>query len=154
MRRKEEKAILKRKGKCRFYLTDQGCRRGKGCSYSHEVKDDRRRCWNCGAVDHMSPQCTRPKDSKDVAKPKVAKIEKEKDDGKKEDAESPSSPPTVKELLDEANKVLKSLGPSTMPSQAKPSGGVKGDAERQEVVDRLQAQLNGLLGRRPGQHNL
>ena len=134
----------KERGKCRFYLTDQGCRRGKGCSYSHEVKDDRRRCWNCGAVDHMSPQCTRPKDSKDAVKPKVSRMEKEKEDGKKEDAEGSASPPTVKELLDEANKVLKSLGPSTSASQVKPTGGVKGDAERQEVVDRLQAQLNAL----------
>ena len=137
----------KDKGKCRFFLTDQGCRRGKSCSYSHEARDDRRRCWNCGGVDHMSPQCQRPKEGKDAAKPKVAKIEKGKEEGRMEEVEGLSSPPTMKELLDEANKVLKSLAPpptSQPPKISESSGGVKGSTERQEVVDRLQAQLNAL----------
>lgn len=34
----------KERGKRRFFLTDQGCRRGKNCSYSHQdLKDDCRR---------------------------------------------------------------------------------------------------------------
>ena len=138
---------FKEKGKCRFFLTDQGCRRGKSCGFSHDARDDRRRCWNCGGIDHMSPQCQRPKEGKDAVKPKVARIEKGKDEGKTEEVEGSSSPPTMKDLLDEANKVLKSLSPSTTPSPPRSDGGgggVKGSAERQEVVERLQAQLNAL----------
>ena len=135
----------KDKPRCKFYLTDQGCRRGKGCSYAHEGRDEKRRCWNCGAIDHMAPQCPRPKEVKEAPKTKVLRSEKEREDSKKEDTESSGSPSTVKDLLDEANRVLKSLGPSTTPSPQKSEGSqVKGDVERQEVVDRLQAQLNAL----------
>ena len=49
------------RGKCKFYLSDQGCRRGKACQWSHDQKDEKRRCWNCGSPEHMSPVCPRPK---------------------------------------------------------------------------------------------
>lgn len=45
--------------KCRFFLTDQGCRRCKECGFSHEQKDEKRRCWNCDAIDHFSNSCPR-----------------------------------------------------------------------------------------------
>ena len=45
-------------GKCRFYLTDEGCRRGRGCKFSHEgLKDQHRRCWTCGSTQHLSNKC-------------------------------------------------------------------------------------------------
>ncbi|OLP98838.1 Retrovirus-related Pol polyprotein from transposon TNT 1-94 [Symbiodinium microadriaticum] len=47
---------------CRFYTTDEGCRRGKACKYEHTMKDlskmDRRdRCYECGAKGHMAASC-------------------------------------------------------------------------------------------------
>lgn len=33
----------KEKLKCRFYLTEEGCRRGKSCKWSHDIKDDAKR---------------------------------------------------------------------------------------------------------------
>ena len=47
---------------CRFYTTDEGCRRGKACKYEHTMKDlskaDRKdRCYECGAKGHMAASC-------------------------------------------------------------------------------------------------
>ena len=43
---------------CKFFTTDQGCRKGKGCKWAH-VMDDQKRCWNCGAKDHFATSCPR-----------------------------------------------------------------------------------------------
>ena len=47
---------------CKFYLSDEGCRRGKSCRYEHSMKDvskaeRRERCYECGAKGHMSGAC-------------------------------------------------------------------------------------------------
>ncbi|CAE7391000.1 PIP5K4, partial [Symbiodinium necroappetens] len=52
---------------CRFYVTDEGCRRGKACKYEHTMKDlskaDRRdRCYECGAKGHMASACPTKKE--------------------------------------------------------------------------------------------
>ena len=44
---------------CRFFLTDQGCKKGEDCQWAHQV-DDQKRCWNCGGRDHFADKCTRP----------------------------------------------------------------------------------------------
>ena len=36
------------KAKCRFFLTEQGCRKGKECVFSHDQKDEKKRCFVCG----------------------------------------------------------------------------------------------------------
>eukprot|EP00439_Symbiodinium_sp_Y106_P022158 s6090_g2.t1 len=49
-----------RQGACKFFQTDQGCRRGAGCKYTHEFssKDEKRsRCWFCGSKQHRQPEC-------------------------------------------------------------------------------------------------
>lgn len=45
---------------CRFFLTEGGCKKGKQCSWSH-VLDDQRRCWTCGSTRHLAPDCDRPR---------------------------------------------------------------------------------------------
>ena len=67
------------KTKCKFYLSEQGCRRGKACKLLHDQKDERRRCWNCGSPEHMAQACTRPKERGDASptKPKIQKVEGE-----------------------------------------------------------------------------
>ena len=52
---------------CRFYLSDEGCRRGKSCKYEHSMKDlskaERRdRCFECGAKGHLSSTCPTKKE--------------------------------------------------------------------------------------------
>ena len=98
------------KGKCRFYLRDTGCRRGKSCQWSHDQKDEKRRCWNCGSPDHMSPACTRPKATGDTSptRLKAQKVEEQA---------------SMKDLLEQANKMLKSLtSTSTTTSTTSPTG--------------------------------
>lgn len=43
---------------CKFFTSDQGCRKRKACKWSH-VMDDQKRCWTCGAKDHYSTSCPR-----------------------------------------------------------------------------------------------
>ncbi|CAE7191630.1 unnamed protein product [Symbiodinium sp. KB8] len=52
---------------CRFYTTDEGCRRGKACKYEHTMKDlskaERRdRCYECGAKGHQAAACPTKKE--------------------------------------------------------------------------------------------
>ena len=57
---------------CRFYVTDEGCRRGKACKYEHTMKDlskaERRdRCYECGAKGHMAMACPTRKEAQQKA---------------------------------------------------------------------------------------
>ena len=140
----------KGKMKCRFYNSEGGCKKGKECEWLHESRDDKRRCWTCGAVDHMSPACSRPKGSgggspQNYNKQKLMKSEaEEKSGGQKEssDTQSVSSEGSIKELLEEAGKMLKSVtGEGSAMSSNSTSGG--GD-QRKDLMDRLQQQLKAL----------
>ena len=57
---------------CKFFLSDDGCRRGKDCKYEHSMNsmskaEKRERCYVCGAKGHMSSNCpTKTKDQKPV----------------------------------------------------------------------------------------
>ena len=126
----KEDSPQKKDEPCRFFLTDGGCKKGKGCGWKH-VLDDQRRCWSCGAKDHYSNNCPRTekaegdvrKESKGGAKGKdgkgFSKLYK-KEDGSEEsgslkeaEGEKPSGSTseaeTMKGLLEEANKMLKGI---------------------------------------------
>ena len=126
--------------KCKFCLSEQGCRRGKACNWSHDQKDERRRCWNCG-----SPACTRPKERGDASptKPKIQKVEGEDSSStssKVKEDEGSTEGPSMKELLEQANIMLKSLTTTAASSTATGSA----TDSREDVVDRLQSQLDQL----------
>ncbi len=40
-----------------FFLTDSGCRKGRGCKFGHDLRDEKRRCYHCGSPEHLAPQC-------------------------------------------------------------------------------------------------
>eukprot|EP00434_Breviolum_minutum_P006947 symbB.v1.2.006133.t1/scaffold365.1/size219215/8 len=140
--------------KCRFFLTDTGCRKGRDCTFSHEQRDEKRRCWACGAVDHFSNACPRGKGRSSFEgsppKQKAVKTEAEEEaqknkeagrmrEGEEEDKDSTAS---MKDLLEEANKMLKTL---TGPSSTSSTRTERTEAEeRNQVVERLQEQLNSL----------
>ena len=140
----------KQKPKCKFYLTDGGCRKGKECGFSHDVRDEKRRCYTCGSVDNLSPSCTRsrgPSSETSPTKPRMAKVEGEdkgSTSGKDPEVSSQaSSDSAVKDLLEEANKMLRSLSSKPSSSQAS-SGGSTQEDERKDVMERLQQQLKAM----------
>ena len=114
---------------CKFYLTEQGCRKGKSCKFSHELKDEKRRCFACGSTQHLSPSCPTKEANTSSSPPKTASLktkavkkeaEEEGEEQQEEAAgdEEPKEEEKVSSILEEANKMLKSLmtKPSTTPS--------------------------------------
>ena len=126
---------------CKFFLTEQGCKKGKSCAFQHTL-DDQKRCWNCGSSLHFSPKCDRPRegDSKGAkGEGKAAKVVKKdevvrKEDGEKKEAEG--STEVMKGLLEEANKMLKAMSSST--------GGSIEEGSKEQKLTRLQQQLDEL----------
>ena len=102
--------------------------------------------WNCGCPDHMSPACTRPKNSNDTSpqRPRRQKVEGEEkspSSSKAKEDEGSSEQASMKDFLEQANKMLKSL---TTSASATSSTTSSANEPRDEVVDRLQQQLNSL----------
>ena len=54
----EAKKTSDEKGRptCRFYVTDEGCKKGKACTWSHVIDESlgtKRRCWSCRSTKHF-----------------------------------------------------------------------------------------------------
>ena len=134
--------------KCKFYLTQAGCKKGKDCRFSHDQKDDQRRCYVCGSTEHLVPTCPRRKgDQYQRQQPKSAKAEVVEDPMKEETSAAASSTdaksnePTVKSLLEEATKVLKTMtAPTATPKPTSQSS----DPQRDQLMSNLQKQLDQL----------
>ena len=65
---------------CKFFLTDQGCRRGAACKFNHEVEKKLRqgRCWTCGSKQHVAKACpTKDKGSPSKAQAKTGPMKPE-----------------------------------------------------------------------------
>ena len=126
--------------RCRFFLTDQGCRKGRERRFDHNQKDEKRRCYGCGSIEHLASACPR-KGPGDGAKAKTMKEEQETPSPSKQNPEvdMPGDANAVKELLKEANKMLISL--TREEGGSKPESG--GD-QRSEVLQGLQKQIDEL----------
>ena len=102
--------------KCRFYLTEFGCRKGRSCDWSHDQSDGRRRCYACGSPEHLAPDCPRGSSNSPTSsttRPKIAKAEEERksavgDEGSDTSSVKPADE-TMQQLLQEANRMLKGL---------------------------------------------
>ena len=103
---------------CKFFLTDNGCRKGKHSKWSHDQKDEHKRCYVCGAKNHLAPACPsrEPSSSNPSNSPPKVKKEKEDEKGKNgiEEAEKTTAgggqtteDEKMDELLLEANKMLR-----------------------------------------------
>lgn len=122
------------RGPCKFFLTDDGCRKGKDCLFGHvlEQGSKERRCWTCGSKNHFANACPRAKDEGKNPPKSLKALQKtmEKEpknspggasDGKKDDpgdsasvcsggtAGSAGSDDMMKQLLEEASRMLKSM---------------------------------------------
>ena len=85
-----------------------GCRRGRDCKWSHDQKDEQKRCYTCGSTKHLAPSC--PTTSAPNSPPKVKKEKEEEKVVKGEEGEKGSGgqeDDKMDELLAEANRMLK-----------------------------------------------
>ena len=130
--------------KCKYFLTEDGCKRGKACKWSHDQRDDAKRCWECGSTKHFSGKCPTKKDSSEA---KVAKIGKEKEGEvrkkKKEEEDAQSDKAAIgpgedmRSLLEEAGRMLKAMpGVSSSDGSSEDSGEAR--------IRSLQKQLDDL----------
>ena len=134
--------------KCKFFLTSSGCKKGKDCKFSHDQKDDQRRCYICGSSEHVVPGCPRRKADQPRQPPKAARIEANDEHPRAEETTETSTTteekpgePTVKGLLEEATKVLKSISTT---STASSRGSQPPQDRRDEMMANLQKQLDQL----------
>ena len=115
-----------KRGRLQVSVLLDGSRMSEGkeeCSFSHDQSDvGRKRCFNCGSVEHYAPECPRkssPTTSGSPSRPKAAKAveETQKEEGTKTPSEGGGSTDgeTMQSLLQEANKMLKSLGKERTP---------------------------------------
>ena len=131
---KKEGDVRERKPS-RYYLTDAGCRRGRQCTFSHEAKDEKNRCYECGAVDHYRKDCPRKQQDKEggnrteKSPSKIAKVTEVDDEqsshqgdqaessgatsststGNAKNAKDAKEGDALQSVLEEAGKMLRSL---------------------------------------------
>ena len=97
--------------------------------------------------EHMAPSCTRPKGPGDTSPTRLKAQRAEGEESSpssskgKEEEGSQEQQASMKDLLEQANKMLKNLTSATTTSSTTSSAGSEA---RDEIVDRLQQQLNSL----------
>ena len=141
---------------CRFFGTDAGCRKGKECKWLHQVEDNKRRCWTCGAIDHFSQSCPRAKDGKAQeqrkggAKGESKGVQRMEVDSPPKSgggeipqkdleagSQSEESGEVMRGLLEEANRMLKNLNDNKSEKSEEAE-------DREGRLRRLQRQLDDL----------
>ena len=99
---------------CRFFLTDEGCRRGKSCKFEHVMdKDKRERCWTCGSKQHTSKSCPTKSRGEQSGSPTS---QKGGSGASSKKGEGGQEPPSIQKVM-EAAEVLSSTS-TTMPSSS------------------------------------
>ena len=141
---------------CKFFLSDSGCRKGRGCRFNHDQKDEKRRCFHCGCPGHLAPQCDKGNGSGFRQKANRGQKDSTKEDasssGGQADAQSNTSKESMSSILEEANRLLKAMGgsetvetSSTTTKQVTSSNATTAaDQSREDMMEKLQQQLNAL----------
>ena len=112
------------------------------------MRDEKRRCYTCGSTQHLSSTCTRSRGgaSSDASpvRQKTAKGEEEKSSSAKdsEAASSSSQDVSMKNLLEEANKMLRSLSTGTGSQASSTVSPTSQEESRAEVVEKLRSYSN------------
>ena len=149
---------------CRFFLTEGGCKKGRSCKFGHDMRDERRRCYHCGCPDHLAPQCNRGDSPPKKLMRNKQQSQQQRDEQRSQvsstDTQSNTGKESVAALLEEANKMLKTLSTDSQEDQGGLSGGGRGTAQsaaakdnssstttggekgREEMLNKLQEQLN------------
>ena len=100
---------------CRFFTSENGCKKGRNCKWAH-IQDDKKRCFQCGSTKHYAPNCPVSNEQPGAKVKSVTREETEVSSTKAESSESradrrtedPSEGP-MKSLLEEASRMLKTL---------------------------------------------
>eukprot|EP00435_Cladocopium_sp_Y103_P055570 s436_g18.t1 len=106
----QEEFETKRKP-CRYFLSEAGCRRGRGCPSGH-LLDIERRCWTCGGRNRVSTQCPTLDEQKPRACPQNHRQGLQGGiffTREAEVMEPGRGDESMKSLLDEASRMLRSM---------------------------------------------
>ena len=78
---------------------------------NHSEKDGKRRCYTCGSAEHLAPDCPRKGTGEgSTPKPKASKMEGEASQSTgKQGEDGGTEAETMKGLIEESNKMLRSL---------------------------------------------
>ena len=66
------------KAPCRFWKSEEGCKKGAECTYLHDATDMKGRCFGCGSTSHVKKECPVSKKTGEATQKgeKVKKIQK------------------------------------------------------------------------------
>ena len=135
-KQEEESSSKDTRRPCKFYLTESGCKQGRNCKWGH-VPDGTRRCHNCGGSNHISPNCPYKDGGPKVKATGLNGGEKSRTEaesaspGKEEQSSEASEGDKMKQLLEEANDMLRGFNK-------------KASAQAGPTLEQLQAQLDEL----------
>ena len=136
---------------CKFFLSEKGCRRGRGCKWSHDQKDEKMRCWSCGASEHLRKDCpvavktgTRRRSARKPRRNQLRGQRPHQQQCMRTFRERRVRHPVkktmaMKDVLQEATKMLRSLN-------VKAPGKSAQEEEEKKLLD-LQKQLDGMRER-------
>ena len=124
---------------CKYFSTEDGCRKGKGCRFIHEVRDGEKRCWVCGSTKHFSGKCPTKSDEKQhPGKVMKAEAERRLDEEVKSDKGAVCPSEDMKSLIEEAGRMLKTMNSSS-------SGEMTASEDGEDLkIKQLQRQLDEL----------
>ena len=154
------------KGDCKFFLTDEGCRRGSQCRWKHAVPEGEKRCYECGSISHFKGDCpvrkgTTSTQSSTTSSPTTGGVAVKKESvvsSKREVMEAKPLPSAerdeaevrgqtseedaagLKGLLEEAGKMLKGMQMSSASEAERPG------VSREQRLKELQKELEMLKG--------
>ena len=99
------------KAPCKFWSSDEGCRKGSSCKFAHEFmsKEEKKgRCWHCGGKNHRQNECP-------------VKTGKSKGGGKGSSSTQSTTPPTSTTATVAAMAVTPASGDQPLQSREAPA---------------------------------
>ena len=145
------------KAPCRFWKSEEGCRKGIECTYLHDAVDMKGRCFGCGSTSHVKKECPVGRKPQEGAtkQEKVKKMQKPKTEksGKQERGENPTSSSSTATTRDGTSK-----GEERKPDRKDPAATTvdqpevtQGTPVTNSVADELLKEAAGLLKSLKGQ---
>ena len=133
---KDEKPEKFSRPSCKFWKTEEGCKKGSNCTFGHDTTEMKGRCFACGSSGHMKKDCP-PMQKKGLApipaEKKVAKVK----NGSKPKLEQDEKSEKPKADLQKEENVKSSEEPATSATST---------TEEPETEDQVQTLLRKATG--------